>query len=79
MACPCGSQICPNRNRGFFRPRQRWLHKSVRAVVFVWPYRGFWTWCPVIDGTPSDDGQVMGHYDDLETAFTDADAWVRGS
>lgn len=78
MACPCGAVICSNRNESFFTQRKRWPHRNVRAVVFVWPYRGFWTWCPVINGTPRDDGPAMGHYDDLETAWADADAWTHG-
>lgn len=78
MACPCGSNICPNRNACYFVRRRRWLRKSVRAVVFRWPDRGFWTWCPVVSGTAWDEGMAMGHYDDLETAYADADAWTRG-
>ncbi len=78
MTCPCGSTYCGKRNESYFFRRNRWMRRKVRAVVFVWPGRGFWTWCPVIDDVPQDEGQAMGHYDDLETAFADADAWARG-
>lgn len=77
MTCPCGAPICPNRNESFFLRRPP--GKRVRAVVFIWPHRGFWTWCPVVKGKPWDEGQGMGHYDDLETAWADADAWTRGA
>lgn len=76
--CICGVTACGNRNRGHFyvliHPDDR-----VRALVFVWPYRGFWTWCPVVNDEPQDTGSVMGHYDSLQLAWADADAWTRGA
>lgn len=74
--CPCGSKPCVNHNRGWFqrlKPDPR-----VRAVVFWWGVRRCWTWCPVVNGTPEDQGFVMGHYDTLQLAFADADAYTRG-
>lgn len=78
MACLCGAQLCHRRNTAFFFRRQRWAKRNVRAVVFVWPDQKYWTWCPVVNGEPWDTGQAMGHYDDAETAWADADAWTRG-
>lgn len=76
--CVCGAQHCGNRNRTHFS-RLRKPNRIVRAQVFIWPGRGFWTWCPVINGEANDVGQVMGHYDSLERAFAHAWRWTRGN
>lgn len=78
MACPCGASVCSHHNATWFFHRRKSLKGNVRAAVFRWPYRGFWTWCPVIDGEPNDDGSAQGHYDTLQLAYEHADLWVRG-